>query len=294
MRLLIACPECKRQYDAVGKEIGTRFHCRCGEVVAVRQPHGHDASVVRCSSCGAPRESESAACTFCTADFTLHERDLHTVCPKCLARISDRAKYCHHCGVHILPEVSLDEVTRLICPHCACDTHLMNRRIGGQKISISECGRCAGIWLSHHTFFELTEKASNELSKQEFARLTGELAASISTPGEYENWRYRSCPVCTKMMQRRNYGHKSGVIMDACRDHGIWLDCDELPHILSWIRSGGLGRAKQKIADAQRVEENTRRISKLPSGYGNSGSLRREPIRDGWDMVFLAISSLFD
>ena len=82
--------------------------------------------------------------------------------------------------------------------------------------------------------------------------------------------------------------------MDACRDHGIWLDCDELPHILSWIRSGGLGRAKQKIADAQRVEENTRRISKLPSGYGNSGSLRREPIRDGWDMVFLAISSLFD
>ena len=52
MRLLVACPECPRQYDASRRHIGSRFRCHCGALVEVRQPQGHDARVVRCSSSG--------------------------------------------------------------------------------------------------------------------------------------------------------------------------------------------------------------------------------------------------
>ena len=70
MRLLVACPKCHRQYEAAGRLIGKRFRCRCGEIVPISQPQGHDAAVVRCSSCGAPRSEGSAQCKFCGADFT--------------------------------------------------------------------------------------------------------------------------------------------------------------------------------------------------------------------------------
>ena len=40
-------------------------------------------------------------------------------------------------------------------------------------------------------------------------------------------------------MQRRAYGQGSGVVIDTCRDHGIWFDAEELHHILAWILKGG-------------------------------------------------------
>ena len=50
---------------------------------------------------------------------------------------------------------------------------------------------------------------------------------------------YRPCVVCGQLMNRINYGHSSGVIVDVCRDHGIWFDADELARILTWLRAGG-------------------------------------------------------
>ena len=48
--------------------------------------------------------------------------------------------------------------------------------------------------------------------------------------------RYRSCVICGKLMHRRLYGRGSGVVIDTCRDHGIWFDHGELFDIL---KSGG-------------------------------------------------------
>ena len=44
-------------------------------------------------------------------------------------------------------------------------------------------------------------------------------------------------------MHRRNYGRKSGVIVDTCRNHGVWFDQGELARILRWLKSGGASRA---------------------------------------------------
>lgn len=41
-------------------------------------------------------------------------------------------------------------------------------------------------------------------------------------------------------MQRKNYGRKSGVIVDICAKHGVWFDLHELEEVLAWLRSGGV------------------------------------------------------
>ena len=51
----------------------------------------------------------------------------------------------------------------------------------------------------------------------------------IVPPGE------RECPICKEPMQVE---FETGVHVDVCPEHGIWLDRGELPSILSVIRSG--------------------------------------------------------
>lgn len=262
MRLLVACRQCRRQYDATGRAVGSRFRCHCGAVVTVKPPKGHDALVVRCSSCGGPREAQRANCQFCGADFTLHDRDLHTVCPKCLARVSDRAEFCHHCGIKLAPELVAGDATQLICPACGGKHHLANRRIG--DVNVMECNCCAGLWLGNETFKQLTERASSDSLDVE--QLFDSTYASPARRGATDQppqqaWRYRKCPSCDRMMHRRNYGRRSGVIIDICKEHGVWFDADELPRILAWIRSGASAKAKQELAAQQAHEEKLKRIT---------------------------------
>ena len=128
MRVLVACAECSRQYDASQMAEGARFRCLCGAVVQVTRPEPHDAAVVRCSSCGAPRQESGDSCQFCGADFTLHEQDLHTICPSCMTRVSDRARYCHHCATALMPQ-PLGPMTEHSCPACGDGVRLTSRSL---------------------------------------------------------------------------------------------------------------------------------------------------------------------
>lgn len=50
---------------------------------------------------------------------------------------------------------------------------------------------------------------------------------------------YIKCPVCNEFMRRTNFGSRSGVIVDKCRDHGVWLDGGELKRLMNWKKAGG-------------------------------------------------------
>jgi Zn-finger nucleic acid-binding protein len=211
--------------------------------------------VVRCSSCGAARSGENAAsCSYCESDFTLHERDLNTVCPHCLARVSDRATFCHHCGTGLIPELDAGADTDLACPACQRGEGLVSRQIGSEKVAILECGRCAGFWLGHDAFRLLLERAKREVlapgaveeSPRQVAARFGLPEGSAAPEAGGNASYYRPCPVCRGLMNRRNYGGNSGVIIDLCREDGIWFDADELARILTWVRAGGVERPKPK------------------------------------------------
>ncbi len=251
MRLLVECSHCHRQYDATDKPVGSRFRCHCGTVVTVKQPKGRDAAVVQCSACGAPRNDDRHDCGFCESDFTIHERDLNTVCPRCLARVSDDAQYCHHCGTGLVPESVAGDQTPHICPACGEPRRLTSRHVG--QVAVMECPTCAGFWLGNEAFEQLIRRASLEASGLD-TYFTSMCDRPPSTEWP-ESWRYRRCVDCDQWMHRRHYGVHSGVIIDVCMAHGIWFDVDELPRILSYVRSGEKDRdEKQVVARAEHAK----------------------------------------
>jgi hypothetical protein len=63
--------------------------------------------------------------------------------------------------------------------------------------------------------------------------------------------------VCRELMNRINYGHESGVIIDVCRELGIWFDADALACILAWLRAGGGRKAARDIPRFQPPERSS-------------------------------------
>ena len=259
LRLLVACPACKLQYDATGRPVGSRFRCSCGELVTVPEGRPHDSAVVRCSACGAPRRGDEAACGFCDSSFTLHERDLVTICPACATRISSRARFCHACAQPILSPATAGEPTAHVCPACG-EQRLHSRPLGAEnRVAVLECGRCAGLWLGNDVFRLLERRALEAESTFEApGERRAEVVATSAAGGAAAL--YRPCPECYKLMHRRNYGRKSGVILDTCAAHGLWFDRGELDRVLGWVHGGGRRRAEEAAEVERRHREGLKRM----------------------------------
>ena len=112
-------------------------------------------------------------------------------------------------------------------------------RLGAQQVTVLECGACGGFWLGPEAFRQLAERARMQAVPPLSAVGPARPVAGSDTPdlprrGSF----YRPCVVCGELMNRVNYGHTSGVIVDFCKDHGIWFDADHLARILTWLRAG--------------------------------------------------------
>lgn len=239
---LVACCDCHRKYKARDDKVGTRFRCRCGNVLTVAAPQEHDSPVIRCSSCAAPRAGMSQSCGHCGADFTLHERDLHTVCPSCMTRVSDHARYCHSCGGLLTADETIGEATTHHCPSCLDEPFLHSRSLGERQLSVLECDACAGLWLDAEIFKHLARQAQ-DVRVPSVAR-GAQLSNRPQPDPPPQRSGYCPCPMCGQFMNRRNYGFRrgrggSGIVIEYCKSHGIWFNCGELAAILTWLRTDG-------------------------------------------------------
>lgn len=275
MRRLVSCTTCRRQYDATRRPVGSRFRCRCGATIEVRQVDGHTAAVVSCRSCGATRQQGAAACAYCGSDFTIHEQDLDTICPSCLARISDSARFCHHCATPIAPEEDAGDSTQRICPACGDGHTLRSRPIGEGAAAALECTRCAGLWLGEETFRLLGEQARVAADPFPDTRtIQNKMKDVRRTIPRQRGPIYRPCPVCETRMTRFNHGRQSGILLDRCPGHGTWFDSSELEAALAWIRIGGEKRTSETRARAERERASLDRFRvapKVPESMGDSG-----------------------
>lgn len=238
MRRLIDCPACRRRYDATAVAAGERIRCRCGSGIEVLEQAAHDAAVVRCASCGATREEGASTCRYCGSDFTLHEQDLDTLCPGCFARVSNRARFCHHCAAPIFADEVAGTLTERACPACE-KTTLRSRALRGNGVSALECTRCGGLWLGSEAFARLREVtlAGAEPSPDP-AVIKADARARRPAP-RTAGPQYRRCPICSVRMNRINYARQSGILLDRCATDGIWFDGDELDAVIRWMRLGG-------------------------------------------------------
>ena len=274
MRLLAACQACNRQYDASCYSVGARFRCHCGVVVTIAQPPAHEAAVVRCSGCGAPR-SDGPNCVHCGSSFAAYERDLTSICPHCVSRVSDRARFCHSCGLALAAAGSAGELSEMPCPACGGEQHMHSRSFG-VDLSLMECSRCAGLWLDTATFDHAIRRAEEMVAELEAPR-GGPLATFAAQPV-----RYRPCPQCKALMNRTQYGKYSRVIIDTCKEHGVWLDEGELSQILEWVRGGGLDQSRKAVHEERKRELAKQRLDatlksasdwKDPRSSGRDGQL---------------------
>ena len=258
MRKLLLCPQCNRQFDATRLAVGTKFRCRCGAAIAVPVIASRDAAVVRCASCGAAREEGAKACGYCGSDFTIHEQDLETICPSCFARISNTARFCHHCGRSIAPEELAGDKTDRVCPACGDGRFLSSRALGGTGATALECGVCAGLWLGAEVFRTLEERAREAAPPNPDPAALRTEAASRVRALPRAGPLYRRCPACKTPMTRINFERVSGILLDRCRDDGIWFDATELDAVLRWIKLGG-----ERLSDERRQDEERARASQL-------------------------------
>ncbi|MEM9293302.1 MAG: zinc ribbon domain-containing protein [Acidobacteriota bacterium] len=321
-KVLIACKSCQRRLDATGHPPGTVLRCVCSAEVILPPPHRDEAEVVRCSNCGGPRQEGAQRCPYCRADYTLHEQNLDTLCPVCFHRVSQSARYCHHCGIPTLRDQTT-EITEHQCPACDEESWLRSRPLSSPNatsgeaspqasaasLSALECPHCAGLWLSAEAFRLLEERALQTTAplpdlaqRKASTTLSGAPARGTANFGSGGR-AYRPCIHCGRLMNRRNYGRGSSVVIDSCKEHGAWFDFEELAKILVWLRQGGAQRQRWKEGEMAREEERRRRSLaevEVPRGMfskADSGTNTMDVLGDFLDITSLIgslTSSLFD
>lgn len=277
--MLCACPACRRQWDATGLAAATELRCTCGKLFPVPARAVRSPRVFRCGSCGANLPAEGRACGYCSAEITLEERGLSGVCPGCSARLGAGSRFCMECGLAIQPQRLSALRSGVACPRCRGTLRV--REIGAA--SAIECASCAGLWISKTQLEELCARAeTSELAAQ---ALGFESATPAAAPLAREG--YIPCLTCSELMLRKNFGGTSGVVIDLCKEHGVWLDHRELGRILAYVRGGGLVRAREReVARLEREAERARHSAAPPvlgpdaGPFGGRGADRWEAEAD--------------
>jgi Zn-finger nucleic acid-binding protein len=129
-------------------------------------------------------------------------------------------------------------------------------------LDLLECGGCDGTWVEADAFDRLCANRESQA-----AVLHGNQRQE--NPIAQQPTRYRPCLRCGTMMNRMNFGRRSGTVIDVCRGHGTFLDRGELHQVVRFIHAGGLDRARQAeiedLRDEQRRLESLRQISGQPA-----------------------------
>lgn len=224
---------------------------------------------LRCPGCGAPADDDAARCEYCRAALAT------VTCAGCFAAMFVGSRFCARCGAGAAREAQADD-TPLGCPRCR--EAMQSLKLGAT--SVRECSGCGGLWLDPDSLQRLSD-ASEERSAVASALVTR--VAPSAVPADVV--RYIPCPHCAKPMNRVNFAGSSGVVLDLCKPHGVWLDRGELHRVLGFVERGGLRVAQSRererlVNERQRlslVEREVRQPMPLsPGGVGAFASLERD------------------
>lgn len=160
-------------------------------------------------------------------------------CPQCGKDVNPRSALCPFCGGRIGEKKVLEHP---VCPRCNITLDCRRK----DDIEIDSCPRCGGLWLDRGEFDVLT--AESTVYREE------KLDKEYSRPQLPESIEYIPCVRCGKLMVKKNYGHISGVIIDECGRHGVWLDNGEFEKIRHFILDGGLEKEQFREIEKNRAE----------------------------------------
>lgn len=190
---------------------------------------------LNCPNCGAGVSSDKTVCEFCRTRLKT------MACASCFGAMFVGSKFCGHCGEKVIAAKITEEKSG-DCPRCKVKLRIFEIGVN----VLRECERCDGLWVDVETFEEVC--ANHE--KQAEVLQTVKQNQVHKSPSKI---RYVPCPDCKNLMNRNNFAKVSGVIVDICKQHGVWCDAEELPRIIEFIRKGGLDFARRK--EIEQLEE---------------------------------------
>jgi Zn-finger nucleic acid-binding protein len=198
-----------------------------------------EAEARRCPVCGAPVGARAESCDFCASPL------LTLRCAACFVLNGADFLHCGGCGRELGLE-PLSVGSDLSCPVCRQPLAAFGSGAG----RLSECGGCGGQFVEHALLKELLERREVLRGVIVSPNRANPLAAPV---------RYLPCPACHTMMNRKNFGESSGIVVDVCTPHGVWFDAGELPRVLAFAQAGGLERARlRKESEAKRLDRERR------------------------------------
>ena len=226
--------------------------------------------MANCSNCSAPLPSNSIICDYCK---TRNDTDLKGV---------------HHYTTHQIESART-------CPRCTISLRTIDLKINGRFL-IERCDQCLGLFFDPaelEALLEATVTNVFDINRSKLNDINSHMSAT------HASITYLKCPVCSKLMNRVNFGTKSGVIVNRCRDHGVWLDGGDLRHLFEWMKAGGQlldrEREEQLRREAEREKEREKRTAPTGcapsdySGFEEYGGPLRYADPDLFELVFKAV-----
>lgn len=104
-----------------------------------------------------------------------------------------------------------------------------------ESIPITVCPANHGRFVTYDELTAIIESRQEDRSTEEERQaIASEGAIAVRDIPEEP----RACPECGQQMVKMNYAYQSGVIIDSCSEHGMWLDGSELDRIQAWVEAG--------------------------------------------------------
>jgi Zn-finger nucleic acid-binding protein len=187
--------------------------------------------MARCTSCSAPLPANTNCCNYCN---TRSDVDLNAKHPYKVEKLA----------------------TNRICPNC--DKALQTIRLNTtEPLSIERCHTCFGLFFdkgeielilqsSVSNVFDINPQHIDSINKDRYRK--------------QEKIHYMKCPECRILMNRVNFGQRSGVVIDQCIIHGIWLDNGELTHLQEWKKAGGQLLQQEHAAEMEKQQQRQRDV----------------------------------
>ena len=182
-------------------------------------------------------------------------------CPSCFDIMFKGAKFCSSCGAKV-SRTDLSEEVPCACPRC----RVVMKPIAIGHTSLRECSKCEGSWVDNDMLQRICADRERQAAVLGMAHVVTDLG---NRP--IEKVRYLPCPVCLQLMHRVNFAKCSHVIIDVCKQHGTWLDKDELRRIVEFIQAGGMDKVREM--DIARLERERRELN---AAYATKGSMWSE------------------
>jgi Zn-finger nucleic acid-binding protein len=194
--------------------------------------------MARCTSCSAPLPANSNRCNYCN---TRSDVDLHAKHPYKVEK----------------------QATQRICPNC--DKALQTIRLKTtEPLSIERCHTCFGLFFDKGEIELILQSSVSNISGINLEHIDN---INKDRYRKQQKIRYLKCPDCRRHMNRVNFGQRSGVVIDQCIIHGIWLDSGELTHLLEWKKAGGQLLHQQHTADIEKQQQEQNVLSAFATDY---------------------------